>query len=160
MQHGVGHPLDDRVPRHRGPIRRVDDPDGANRGSRAFQGQKKRRHGRQPSSAAITGLAPTLGPLLSGWIEYNWSWRGLFFVNVVLGGVLAVFAPILVRIDEPDLALLKRADYPGIVLMATAFCLNYVLQEGYRWDWFSDPKISICAVISAVFGNRLSSCGL
>jgi MFS transporter, DHA2 family, multidrug resistance protein len=103
--------------------------------------------------AAIAGLAPTFGPLLSGWIEYNWSWRGLFFVNVVFGGALAILAPILVRIDEPDLSLLKRADYPGIVLMATSLlCLNYVLQEGYRWGWFSDPKISICAVISAISG--------
>jgi MFS transporter, DHA2 family, multidrug resistance protein len=103
--------------------------------------------------AAIAGLAPTVGPLLSGWIEYNWSWRGLFFVNVVFGGALAILAPILVRIDEPDLSLLKRADYPGIVLMATTLlCLNYVLQEGYRWGWFSDPKISTCAVISAVSG--------
>jgi DHA2 family multidrug resistance protein len=103
--------------------------------------------------AAIAGLAPTVGPLLSGWIEYNWSWRGLFFVNVVFGGVLVILAPILVRIDEPDLSLLKRADYPAILLMAACLlCLNYVLQEGYRWHWFSDPKISICAVISALSG--------
>jgi DHA2 family multidrug resistance protein len=103
--------------------------------------------------AAIAGLAPTVGPLLSGWIAYNWSWRGLFFVNVVFGGVLAMLAPILVRIDEPDLSLLKRADYPRIVLMVTCLVrLNYVLQEGYRWGWFSDPKISICAVISIVSG--------
>jgi DHA2 family multidrug resistance protein len=31
-------------------------------------------------------------------------------------------------------------------------CLNYVLQEGCRWDWFSNVTITICAVISALSG--------
>jgi DHA2 family multidrug resistance protein len=43
--------------------------------------------------------------------------------------------PILVRVDEPDLRLLRDADYLGMILMALCLaCLDYVLEEGARWD--------------------------
>jgi hypothetical protein len=42
--------------------------------------------------------------------------------------------PMLVRIDRPNLALLRGADYPGIALMALFLgCLEYTLEEGPRW---------------------------
>ena len=31
-------------------------------------------------------------------------------------------------------------------------CLDYVLEEGARWDWFSDDTIRICAWISGLAG--------
>src|ERR1700681_2316959 len=62
-------------------------------------------------------------------------------------------APILVRIDEPDLTLLKGADYLGMILMALCLgCLDYVLEEGVRWDWFGDDTIRTCAWISGLAG--------
>jgi DHA2 family multidrug resistance protein len=57
----------------------------------------------------------------------------------------------MVRIDEPDLSLLKGADYPGIVLMALGLGnLEYVLEEGTRWNWFSDDTIRTCAWIAGI----------
>ena len=59
--------------------------------------------------------------------------------------------PILVRIDEPDLSLLREADYPGIVLMAVGLgALEYTLEEGTRWNWFNDSTISMTAWIAGV----------
>jgi DHA2 family multidrug resistance protein len=34
---------------------------------------------------ATAGLAPTLGPVVGGWITDNWSWQWLFYINVVPG---------------------------------------------------------------------------
>jgi len=48
----------------------------------------------------------------------NWHW--LFYVNLLPGVAIAILGALLVRIDEPDLKLLKGADYPGIALMAIA----------------------------------------
>ena len=108
-------------------------------------------------AAAIVGglasLAPTFGPVVGGWITDNWSWHWLFYVNVVPGVMVAVLVPVLVDIDRPDLGLLKGADYLGIVLMALFLgCLEYVLEEGPRWDWFGDETIRIAAWISALAG--------
>ena len=66
---------------------------------------------------------------------------------------MTILVALLVRIDEPDLKLLKGADYPGIVLMAIALgTLEYVLEEGSRWNWFDDATIRTCAGSPAIAG--------
>ncbi|HTZ71715.1 MAG TPA: DHA2 family efflux MFS transporter permease subunit, partial [Acetobacteraceae bacterium] len=100
---------------------------------------------------ALASLAPTLGPTIGGWITDNYSWHWLFFVNLLPGIFVAVVVPILVRIDKPDVSLLKGADYPGMILMALFLgCLEYVLEEGERWDWFGDSTIRGAAWISGI----------
>src|SRR6266436_3818620 len=102
---------------------------------------------------ALSSLAPTLGPTIGGWITDNYSWHWLFFVNLVPGIFVAVVVPLLVRIDKPNLALLRGADYPGMALMAIFLgCLEYTLEEGPRWDWFGDATIRTTAWIAAIAG--------
>jgi DHA2 family multidrug resistance protein len=58
---------------------------------------------------------------------------------------------VLVKIDEADLSLLRQADYLGILLMAVGLgTLEYFLEEGTRWNWFSDDTITACAWISGI----------
>jgi DHA2 family multidrug resistance protein len=100
---------------------------------------------------ALSSLAPTLGPTVGGWITDTYSWHWLFFVNLVPGIFVAVVVPILVRIDRPDLSLLRGADYIGMALMAVFLgCLEYTLEEGPRWDWFGDETIRATAWISGI----------
>src|SRR5476651_493785 len=102
---------------------------------------------------AIASLAPTLGPVIGGWITDISSWHWLFYINLVPGIFVAVVVPMLVRIDEPDLSLLKGADYLSMVFMALFLgCLEYTLEEGPRWNWFSDSTILITAWISGLAG--------
>ena len=59
--------------------------------------------------------------------------------------------PFLVRIDTPELALLRGADYLGMALMAVGLgTLEYVLEEGTRWNWFSDPGIRLGAWVAGL----------
>lgn len=109
------------------------------------------------AAAAIVGglasLAPTLGPTIGGWITDNYSWHWLFFINLVPGIFVTVMVPVLVKIDQPDWSLLKGADYLGMLLLALSLgCLEYTLEEGPRWDWFSDPTIVATAWISGIAG--------
>jgi len=102
---------------------------------------------------AISSLAPTLGPTIGGWITENYSWHWLFFVNLVPGVFVTVVVPLLVRVDKPNLALLRGADYPGMILMALFLgCLEYTLEEGVRWNWFSDNTIRTTAWIAGISG--------
>src|SRR6516225_8839949 len=101
----------------------------------------------------LSSLAPTMGPTIGGWITDHYSWNWLFFINVVPGIFVAVVVPLLVRIDRPDLSLLKGADYLGIGLLAAFLgCLEYVLEEGPRWEWLDDEGIRLAALISALAG--------
>jgi DHA2 family multidrug resistance protein len=106
-------------------------------------------------SAAVIGtiasIAPTLGPVIGGWITDTLNWHWLFYINLVPGAVITILVPILVRIDEADLTLLRGADYLGILLMAVGLgTLEYTLEEGTRWNWFSDSTIRTTAWISGV----------
>ncbi len=108
-------------------------------------------------AAAVIGglasLAPTLGPTVGGWITDHYSWHWLFFVNLVPGLFVSTAVPLLVRVDKPNLKLLKDADYLGMALMALCLgCLEYTLEEGARWDWFGDATIRTTAWIAALSG--------
>ncbi len=99
----------------------------------------------------IASVAPTLGPVIGGWITDSLDWHWLFYVNLVPGLLVALGVAWLVDIDKPDLSLLKDGDYPGIAIMAVALgTLEYVLEEGARWNWFDDDTIRTCAVIAAM----------
>ncbi len=116
-----------------------------------FQGK------RRVYSAAVIGtiasIAPTLGPVIGGWITDTLDWHWLFYINVLPGLAITVLVPMLVRIDRPDLSLLRGADYPGILLMAVFLgTLEYVLEEGTRWNWFGDATIRDCAWIAGIAG--------
>jgi DHA2 family multidrug resistance protein len=101
----------------------------------------------------IASVAPTLGPVIGGWITDTLDWHWLFYVNLVPGLLVAFVVALRVDIDEADLSLLGDADYPGIALMAAALgTLEYVLEEGARWNWFSDETIRLCAIVSAITG--------
>ncbi len=100
---------------------------------------------------AIASLAPTLGPVIGSWITEVSSWHWLFYINLVPGIFVAVAVPMLVRIDKPDLSLLRGADYASMAFMAIFLgCLEYTLEEGPRWNWFSDSTIVATAWISAL----------
>src|SRR6202008_4827719 len=110
-------------------------------------------HGpRRVYSAAVIGtiasVAPSLGPVIGGWITDTLDWHWLFYINLVPGFLVTIGVASLVDIDKADLKLLKDADYVGIVLMSVSLSsLEYVLEEGSRWNWFSDHVIRNCAIV-------------
>ena len=90
----------------------------------------------------LSSLAPTIGPTLGGWITDVLSWHWLFFVNLVPGLVITFTIPFFEPIDEPDLSLLRKFDFIGLILLAISLgSLEYVLEEGYRWNWLDDTVI-------------------
>ncbi|WP_318388859.1 DHA2 family efflux MFS transporter permease subunit [Enterobacter sp.] len=116
-----------------------------------FQG--KQRVIAAATIGGIASLAPTLGPTVGGWITDNFSWHWLFFINVLPGIAIAVAVPVLVKIDRPDLTLLRGADYLSILLLAVSLgCLEYTLEEGPRWGWFDDNMLILTGCLAAGCG--------
>jgi DHA2 family multidrug resistance protein len=99
----------------------------------------------------VSVLAPTLGPTVGGLITQTINWRWIFFINVVPGVAVAILASRIVRIDRPELGMLKRIDWSHLVAMALFLGgLEYTLEEGPRLDWFGDTRIVIAAWVSFV----------
>ncbi len=101
----------------------------------------------------LSSLAPTIGPTLGGWITDTLSWHWLFFVNIVPGLIITFTIPFFEAIDEPDFSLLRRFDFIGLLLLALSLgSLEYVLEEGYRWNWLDDSTIRNLTWIAAISG--------
>jgi len=96
-------------------------------------------------------LAPTIGPTLGGWLTETFSWHWLFLINVPFGIAVAFAVWAWVRLDKPDFSLRHGFDWIGLGLMALFLGnLEYVLEEGARWNWFEDDTIVRSAVIGGV----------
>jgi MFS transporter, DHA2 family, multidrug resistance protein len=98
-------------------------------------------------------MAPTVGPTLGGWLTEQYSWHWLFLINVPVGLFVAGSVWRCLDIDKPDWSLRHGFDLIGLALMALFLgALEYVLEEGNRWDWFQDETIAWAGAISAVAG--------
>lgn len=98
-------------------------------------------------------LAPTIGPTLGGYLTQLFSWHWLFLINLVPGMLATVLAWTLVDFDEPDWSLLNNFDYVGLLSMAGFLgCMEYVLEEGNREDWFQSDLILGLTVVSVLSG--------
>ena len=59
-------------------------------------------------------LAPTVGPVVGGWITETYSWHWLFLINVVPGIIAAAATPFLLPRDRPRFSDLATLDgFPG-----------------------------------------------
>jgi len=99
------------------------------------------------SIGAVVG--PSIGPTLGGVLTDSLSWNWIFYVNIVPGIISALLCASLLR--DPERRGRPSVDGVGLALMATGLgCLQYVLDEGERYDWFSDGNIAATAGIAVV----------
>jgi MFS family permease len=97
---------------------------------------------------AVTGISTALGPVLGGVITTEWSWRGIFLVNVPIG-VLAV-ALTAWRVEESSSPNPTPPDWAGFALLTTGLVsLVYGLIRAGESSW-SDTGVIICLAISVV----------
>jgi len=103
-----------------------------------------------PMIGLVATLAPTIGPTVGGYLTDALSWHWLFFINIGPGIVVTIAAITLIDFDKPDYKLFDRFDFVGLIFMALFLgALEYVLEDGPRYDWFEDPTISFVAAVSA-----------
>jgi DHA2 family multidrug resistance protein len=95
-------------------------------------------------------FGPIVGPLLGGWITDTWSWHWIFFINVPIG-ILSILLVMLFIVDPPYMERMRmRIDYWGLFLLAIGIgCLQIVLDQGQRNDWFSSQAIIFLSFIAA-----------
>jgi len=104
-----------------------------------------------PIIGLIATLAPTIGPTVGGYLSHAFSWHWLFLVNVIPGIIVATLTWTLIDFDKPELALMKKFDWWGLLSMAIFLgSLEYVLEEGNANDWFNDEHILMGAVATAL----------
>ena len=101
----------------------------------------------------VATMAPTIGPTLGGWLTESFSWHWLFLANVPPGIIVTILVWRAVDIDKPDLSLLKGFDWLGLLAMAAFLgSMEYVFDEGPRWDWLEDETVRYAFVVAVAAG--------
>jgi len=92
-------------------------------------------------------LAPTVGPVVGGWITETYSWHWLFLINVAPGVVAAAATPYLLPNDRPRFANLATLDGYSLTLMAVSLAsLEIGLKQAPHDGWLSP----LCALLFAL----------
>src|SRR5262252_7643400 len=78
----------------------------------------------QPLATMVAGvlavLAPTVGPIVGGWITETYSWPWLFLINVLPGILAASFASVSLPKDSMSFGRLRNFDVTSLALGSVA----------------------------------------
>jgi len=92
----------------------------------------------------VAVLAPTIGPVVGGFITNTWSWPWLFLINIVPGIIAAAATPRLLPKQRMALVELDKLDLTALLLLAVALAsLELGLKEAPKGGWLSSNCIAL-----------------
>jgi DHA2 family multidrug resistance protein len=108
----------------------------------------------QPLAATLAGmlavLAPTLGPVVGGWITDTYTWPWLFRINVGPGIAAAALAAMTLPKARPAFGELRRLDGVALGLVAVALAaLEVAIKEAPQRGWTAPLVSGLLAVFVA-----------
>ena len=88
--------------------------------------------------AAVSGLALAMGPVIGGILVGIWSWRAVFWFNLVFGGLALIIAAI--ALPESVNSIRRKMDFAGfffgsVVLGTVTFAAIQGELSGYASGW-------------------------
>jgi DHA2 family multidrug resistance protein len=103
-----------------------------------------------PAATTLAGivavLAPTVGPVVGGWITETWSWHWLFLINVAPGLLAAAATPFLLPKDKVNFAEFRTLDRLSLLLMAVALAtLEIALKQAPQDGWLAPRPLALFA---------------
>jgi DHA2 family multidrug resistance protein len=106
---------------------------------------------RQGLATTIAGvlavLAPTVGPIVGGWITQTFSWHWLFLINIAPGVLCAIGGAILLLAEAPRWSEARRLDLASLAAMAAALAaLEVALKQAPDRGWGSAEVLGLFAV--------------
>jgi MFS transporter, DHA2 family, multidrug resistance protein len=110
---------------------------------------------RYPVGLAIYSIAvvfaPSIGPALGGYFSDTFGWQSIFFLSLPPGLVMVAMLWHSLESAPRQWQMLRHGDWLGMFTMAVGLgCLETVLEEGNKDDWFGSPFITRLAVIAVL----------
>jgi DHA2 family multidrug resistance protein len=98
-------------------------------------------------AGVLAVLAPTLGPVVGGWITSTYSWPWLFLINVAPGIVVAWIAWFTLPNEGMLLGEFRDLDWPALGIGAIALAtVEIAVKEAPDRGWASVPVAGLLAV--------------
>ena len=104
-------------------------------------------------AGVLAVLAPTVGPLVGGWITETYSWHWLFLINVGPGLAAALLAQRFLPAEKNDIDHARHIDIAALVLMALSLgSLEIALKQAPQDGWDSGLVIDLLVLSAASLG--------
>lgn len=101
-------------------------------------------------AGVLAVLAPTIGPVVGGWVTETWSWHMLFLINILPGILAAVVAWQFLPRSPIDASELRKLDLAGLVMLALALAtLEVGLKEAPDRGWLSGAVVALLVLSAA-----------
>jgi DHA2 family multidrug resistance protein len=98
-------------------------------------------------AGVLAVLAPTVGPIVGGWITDTYSWHWLFLINVIPGIVSVAIAAALLPRTPMRAWELRSLDVPSLIMMATALAaLEIALKDAPGRGWSDGLVLGLLAL--------------
>ena len=98
-------------------------------------------------AGVLAVLAPTVGPIVGGWVTQTTSWHWLFLLNVVPGAIACAVGLSMLARESGDRRLLRTLDPIGLLLLAICLAsLQVGLKEAPERGWQAAPVLALLAV--------------
>jgi len=100
--------------------------------------------------STIVIIGPILGPILGGWIAYDFGWPWIFYLNIPLAIFSALIVKTILSSHETERER-PKADWIGLILLVIAvISLQFSLDTGQEYDWFRSRIIRATIPISFI----------
>ena len=98
----------------------------------------------------IVIVAPILGPIIGGYLTYEYSWPWIFYINAPIGIFSAIVTWDLLKNHESKIVR-NPIDWVGLFLLSAGIaCLQIMLDKGKDLDWFRSNVIIALTITSAI----------
>ena len=95
-------------------------------------------------------LAPTVGPIVGGWITQTWSWHWLFRINIVPGILAAVGAMLLLRGEGTNRRVHRAFDPAALIALAVSLgAVEIALKDAPTLGWGSLRVLGLLGLFAA-----------
>jgi MFS transporter, DHA2 family, multidrug resistance protein len=101
-------------------------------------------------AGVLAVLAPTVGPIVGGWITYTYSWHWLFLINVLPGIVSAILASLLLPGPPVNMGEIRTLDGVSLIQMGIGLAsLEIALKEAPEQGWASGFVLGLLILSTA-----------
>ncbi len=97
-------------------------------------------------------FAPTVGPIVGGWITETYSWHWLFRINIVPGILAAVGAAVSLRGSASNMRVARSVDAAALTLLAVGLTAFQIGLKDAPTDGWLAPNVAALLLGFAVCG--------